>query len=45
MLQIAPLAQDWGIEVKEDEEELGLPSLVFPEWTNHKPFATDRVSF
>lgn len=36
MLQIAPLAQDWRIGVKEDEELFGFPHLVLPPGSNRK---------
>lgn len=36
MLQIALLALDWGIGVKEDEELFGLPRLVLPPSSKRK---------
>lgn len=36
MLQISPLARDWGITTAESEEVLGLSRLVLPPGINHK---------
>lgn len=36
MLQISPLARDWGITTAEGEEVLGLSRLMLPPGINHK---------
>lgn len=40
MLQVSPLARDWGITLKEDEEQHGLPRLVIHDGANCELFAT-----
>jgi hypothetical protein len=36
LLQISPLAQDWGVSIIEGEEVLGLPRLILPAGTKRE---------